>query len=98
MSLYNGKILHSYEYTQLPIDNNTIEQLNQLYSYEKVPLVKDKYPFFLLVTRIPILDETQEEVPDMIDEYELDVEYISINDDDNGQEEDYYDQGLDIIR
>ena len=34
----------------------------------------------------------------MIDEYELDVEYISINDDDNVQEEDYYDQGLDIIR
>ena len=54
--------------------------------------------FFNWWQESPILYETQEEVPDMIDEYELDVEYISINDDDNGQEEDYYDQGLDIIR
>ena len=46
---------------------------------------------------IPILDETQEEEPDMIDEYELDVEDVSINDDDNGQEQDEDEQGLKII-
>ena len=35
--------------------------------------------------RIPILDQTQEEAPYMIDEDELDVEDVEINDDNNGQ-------------
>ena len=34
---------------------------------------------------IPILDETQEEELDIINEYELDVEDVAIRDDDNGQ-------------
>ena len=46
---------------------------------------------------IPILYETQEEEPDMIDEDELDVEYVAINDDNNGQKEDEYERGLNII-
>ena len=37
-------------------------------------------------TCIPILDETQEGSPDMIDEDNLDVEDFEINDNDNGQE------------
>ena len=45
---------------------------------------------------IPILDETQEEEPDMIDGYELDVVDVSINDDDNGQEQDEDERGLKI--
>ena len=32
MSLYIGKILHSYEWTDLPIDKDVIEQVNQLSS------------------------------------------------------------------
>ena len=57
---------------------------------EKGPLVKDKYPTFEWATGIPIpiLDGTQVEAPYMIDEDKLDVEDVSINDDDNGQEED----------
>ena len=39
---------------------------------------------------IPILDETQEESPYMIDEDELYFEEVSINDDDHVQEEEYY--------
>ena len=33
MRLYTGKKIHSYEFTELPIDNDTIEQVKQLYSY-----------------------------------------------------------------
>ena len=46
---------------------------------------------------IPILDQTQEEVPDMIDEDELDVQYVAMNYDDNGQEEYEYEIGFNII-
>ena len=46
MSLYTGNKIHSYEWTELPIDNYVIKQVNQLSSDEKFPLVKDKYPMF----------------------------------------------------
>ena len=97
MRLYIGKRLHSYEWIELPIGNNIIEQVNQLSSDEKVLLVKDKYPMFEWVPGIPILDQTQEEVPDMIDEDELDVQYVAMNYDDNGQEEYEYERGFNII-
>ena len=45
---------------------------------------------------ILILYATQKEEPDMIDEYELDVEDVEI-DDDNGQGEDEDDKGLNIM-
>ena len=44
MSLYTGKRLHSYEWTDLPIENDVIEQVKKFYSDEKRPLLKDKYP------------------------------------------------------
>ena len=78
-------ILHIYECTELHIDNGVLEQVKQLSSDEQVPLVKYKYPIFEWVSGIPILDDTQEEAPDIIDEGELDVEDVAINDDDNGQ-------------
>ena len=37
---------------------------------------------------IPILDDTKEEAPYMIDEYELEVEDVAINNDDKEQEAD----------
>ena len=55
-------------------------------SDEKGSLVKDKYPKFEWAPGIPILDETQEEAQDTIDENELDVKEIVINDDDIKQE------------
>ena len=97
MNLYNGKILHSYERTKLPIENNFIEQVKQFSSDKKVPLVKDKYPMFEWAPVIPILDETQEETLDMIDEDGLEVEDVEINDYDNGQGEDKDKRVLNII-
>ena len=97
MSLYTGKILQSYEWIELHIDNNIIEQVNQFSSVEKGPLVKDKYPMFEWASGIPVLYETQEESPNIIDEDELDVEEVSANDNDNGQEEDEDDRCLNII-
>ena len=75
-----------YEWIDLRIDNDVIEQVKQLYSVEKCPLVKDKYPMFEWELGILILDKTQEEAPDMINENELDVEDVEINDEDNGKE------------
>ena len=49
------------------------------------------------MTGIPILYETQEEAPDIINEDELDVEYVAINYDDNVQEEYEDKQGLNTI-
>ena len=46
MKLQTGKILHSYEWTELHIDNYVIEKVNKLYSDEKYPLVKYKDPMF----------------------------------------------------
>ena len=80
MRLYTGKILHSYECTQLTIGNYAVEQVKLLSSVEKGPLVTDKYPMLEL-----ILDETQEEAPDIINEYELEVEDVANNDGDNVQ-------------
>ena len=71
MKLYTSKILHSYEWTQLPIENDDVEQVKQLSSNEKIPIVKDKYPMFEWAPGITILDETQEEAPYMIDEDEF---------------------------
>ena len=55
MISYTGKILHSYKWTELYVDKYVIEQVNQLFSYGKFPLVKDKYPMFEWEPGIPIL-------------------------------------------
>ena len=66
MILYTRKILHRYEWIELPIDNNVTEQPNQLCSDEKT-LVKDKYKMFESAADILMFDKTHEEAPDMID-------------------------------
>ena len=86
MRLYTGKILQIYEYKELPIDKYVIEQLKKLSTDEKCPLVQYKYKMFEWAPGIFILDVTQEEALDIIYEYELDVEDVTINDDDNGLE------------
>ena len=48
-------------------------------------LVKDKYPMFEWAPGKPVLYETQEEAPDMINEDEFYFEDVSINDDYNGK-------------
>ena len=66
--LTNWEDITQYEWTYLPIENDDVEQAKQFSSDEKSPLVKNKYPMFEWLPGIPILDETQEEAPDMIDE------------------------------
>ena len=97
MRLYTGNRLYIYEWTQLPIELDFIEQVKHFSSDEKLPLVKDKYTMFEWATGIPILYETQEEVPDIIDEDELDFEDVKVNDDDAGQEEDQDELFFNII-
>ena len=97
MNLYTGMILHIYEWTELPVDNNFIEQVNQIYSYGKGQLVKYKYSIFEWAPGTPISDETQEEAPYIINEDELYVADIAINNDDNVQEEYEDDKYLNII-
>ena len=46
---------------------------------------------------IPILDDTKEEAPYIINEYELNVENVANNDDENGQREDENERVLNII-
>ena len=46
---------------------------------------------------IPILDDTLEEAPDIINEYKQDVEDVAINDYDHEQEEDEDEQGFNNI-
>ena len=66
-------------------------------SYEKIPLVRDKYPIFEWAPCIPKIYETQEKVLDIINEDELEVEDVAINDDDNGKEEDEDEWVLNIM-
>ena len=58
---------------------------------------KVTYPAFEWVPGIPILDETQQQAPYIIDEDELKVEDFAINDDGYVQEEDQDEKGLRII-
>ena len=53
MILYTVNILHSYEWTEIPIENDITEKVNQLSSNEKGPLVKNKYPMFEWAPGIP---------------------------------------------
>jgi len=60
MSLYTGKRLHSYEWEELPIDNEVIARVEQLASEEDAPLMADGYPMFEWAPGVPIIDEVEE--------------------------------------
>ena len=98
MILYTGKILQIYDWTELPIDNDFIEQVKQLSSDKISPIVKYKYLIFEWAPGIPIIYETQKEALYMIDGNEVYIEDVEINFDDNVQEEDGDEQGLNIIK
>ena len=55
IKLYSGKILNSYEWTELHIDNNSIEKFKKLSSDLKGLLVKYKYQLFEWSPGISIL-------------------------------------------
>ena len=57
MSLYTGKQLHSYNWQELPIDDETINRVEDLAKDEKAKQLSDKYPAFEWVPGISIIDE-----------------------------------------
>jgi hypothetical protein len=57
MSLYTGKRLHSYDWKELPIDDDVINQVEQLAQREKAKRITDKYPLFEWAPGMPIIDE-----------------------------------------
>ena len=46
MSLYSGNHIHSYEWKELPIDEETITRVEELAENEEAPEMKRGYPVF----------------------------------------------------
>ena len=57
MNLYTGKRLHSYNWEETPIDNETIERVEELAKNEKAKRLTDNYPLFEWEPGVPIVDE-----------------------------------------
>jgi hypothetical protein len=51
MSLYSGKRLHSYEWKELPIDDDVINRVEELASREDAPTMINGYPVFTWAKR-----------------------------------------------
>ena len=71
-------IIHREDITHLWMDRVTHWQRchrtsKVFFSDEKGPIVKDKYPMFEWVPGTHILDKSQDDAPDIINEDELDV-------------------------
>jgi hypothetical protein len=56
MSLYTGKKIHCYEWMELPIDDNVIDQVHQLASAENQPDLVGRMPLFEWSIGVPIDD------------------------------------------
>ena len=74
MSLYTGKKLHSYVWTELPIDNDVIKRVEELATQEQQPFLLDNHPIFEWEpgTQI-IIDENEEQQEEIEHVPELDV-------------------------
>ena len=58
MSLYTGKRLHSYQWDELPIDDDVISRVEELAMKEDAPVMADGYPMFEWSPGVPIIDVT----------------------------------------
>ena len=58
ISLYTGKRLNSYEWKELPIDEDVIDRINELAEKEEAPLMKKGYPVFTWKRRLLGEDDT----------------------------------------
>ena len=52
MSLYSGKRIHSYEWTELPIDEDVTDRVEELADLEEAPEMKRGYPIFTWKQRV----------------------------------------------
>ena len=87
MLLYSGKRTHSYEWKELPINEEVIARVEELVEEEEAPEMKRGYPTFTWKQRI--IDESDLNINDGIED-EMD---INVNNDNNNIEE----QGNDDI-
>jgi hypothetical protein len=60
MSLYSGKRLHSYEWDELPIDDDVISRVEELGDIEDAPVMADGYPMFEWAPGEAIIDELED--------------------------------------
>jgi hypothetical protein len=88
MSLYTRKRLHSYEWDELPIDDEVIKRVEELGDEDNAPNMGDGYPMFEWTPGTPIIDEVTEE------ENVEDVEEIAENGD---IEQEEYNEELESI-
>jgi hypothetical protein len=51
MSLYSGKMLHSYEWAELPIDDEVISRVEELATHENAATMVNGYPVFTWMKR-----------------------------------------------
>jgi hypothetical protein len=72
MNLYTGKKMHSYNWQELPIDNETIAQGEELAQEEKAKRLTDTYPMFEWAPGVPIIDELLPNVNENDDEEQND--------------------------
>ena len=61
MSLYTGKLLHSYQQTELPIDDDVIAQVRDLSEEENAKKMTDNYPIFEWAPGVLITENVSEE-------------------------------------
>ena len=66
MSLYSGKRIHSYEWKEVPIDDDVIARVEELAEEEEAPEMKRGYPIFTWKQRL--LDDPDLNVNDVIDD------------------------------
>jgi hypothetical protein len=59
MNLHTGCRIHSYEWTELPIDDDVIARVKELAKNEQTkerPVIREKYPLFEWIPGMPIVD------------------------------------------
>jgi hypothetical protein len=82
MLLYSGKRLHSYEWKELPIDDDVVNRVEELAITEDAPTMINKYPVFIWARRnLDLLNIEPDEDDNNIDSDE-DEDDINISDDD----------------
>ena len=77
MSLYSGKRIHSYEWKELPIDEEVIARVEELAEEEEAPEMKRGYPIFTWKQRF--IEEPDLNVNDAIEDV-MDIDVNNGND------------------
>ena len=87
MSLYSGKRIHSYEWKELPIDEEVIARVEELAEEEEAPEMKRGYPTFTWKQRF--IDEPDLNINDAIeDEVQVETNNDEVNIDEENENND----------